>query len=107
MGGASQESAQPIILSQHGTIIGLFPEVDFKEQTNDLPAFSRLYVFSDGIYEITRPDGTILTYEEFVQILSENRLSPQPVLESTLNAIRGVRGGNQFEDDVSIVEFAL
>jgi sigma-B regulation protein RsbU (phosphoserine phosphatase) len=107
MGSPTGDAAQPVVLSQPGTIIGLFPEVDYKEQTGHLPAFSRLYLFSDGIYEITRPDGTILTYEQFVQILSDAKLSSGSALESTLGAIRAVRGGNQFEDDVSIVEFTF
>jgi phosphoserine phosphatase RsbU/P len=107
IGGGGRETSQPVVLSQHGTIIGLFPDLDFKEQTSELPPFCRLYVFSDGIYEITRPDGTILTYEEFVQILSDSGHDSAHVLDNTINAIRTVRGDDQFEDDVSIVEFAL
>jgi len=107
MAGPAQETAEPQVLSQTGTIIGLFPDANFSEQTNELPPSSRLYVFSDGIYEITRADGTILTYEEFVRILGDAKGNGRPVLEHAIDAVRAVRGGDQFEDDVSIVEFAL
>ncbi len=107
MAGPAQETAEPQVLSQTGTIIGLFPDANFTELTNELPPVSRLYVFSDGIYEITRADGTILTYEEFVRILGDAKGNGRPVLEHAIDAVRAVRGGDQFEDDVSIVEFAL
>jgi sigma-B regulation protein RsbU (phosphoserine phosphatase) len=107
MAGATRETAKPVELSQRGAIIGAFPEMNFGEGSRDLPAFSRLYIFSDGIYEVTRPDGTILTYEEFVGILADSKRSSGAALEHTIGAIRAARGGDQFEDDVSIIELAF
>ena len=77
------------------------------EDSRDLPAFSRLYVFSDGIYEVTKPDDTMLTYEEFMDILTDSSRNAGSALEHTIGALRLVRGGDQFEDDVSIIEFAF
>src|SRR5579862_590144 len=65
--GAPEEIAT---LSQPGAIVGAFPEMVYESQTVDAPESSRLYVFSDGIYEVTRPDGTMLTFNEFVGILA-------------------------------------
>jgi sigma-B regulation protein RsbU (phosphoserine phosphatase) len=107
MAGSSRETAELIELSQPGAIIGAFPEMEFAEEARDLPAFSRLYVFSDGIYEVTKPDETILTYEEFLQILTDSSRDAGPALEHAIRAIRSIRGGDQFEDDVSIIEFAF
>jgi len=105
--GRTRETAEAQQLTQPGPIIGVFPDHVFIEESRELPSFSRLYVFSDGIYEVTKPDGTILTYEEFLHILVGAQHSREPVLPSAINAIRAVRGGDQFEDDISIIEFAF
>lgn len=107
LAGTTRETAKPVELAQRGAIIGAFPDMEFGEGVQDLPAFSRLYVFSDGIYEITKTDGTILTYEEFMETLAASKNSAGSALEHTIGAIRAVRDGDQFEDDVSIVEFAF
>jgi phosphoserine phosphatase RsbU/P len=104
MAGPTQDAAEPLKLSQPGMVIGAFPGVPFKAEARDLPAFSRLYVFSDGIYEVTRPDNTMLTYDEFMAILDDSKHTAGSVLEKTIGAIRTERGGDQFEDDVSIIE---
>jgi phosphoserine phosphatase RsbU/P len=104
MAGASAESAQPLKLSKPGTIIGAFPDMTFESEAMDLPAFSRLYVFSDGIYEVARPNGTMMKYSDFVDILVASKRSAGSVIQQTFSAIQSVRGGDQFEDDVSIVE---
>jgi len=107
MAGANRETAKPMELSERGAIIGAFPEMNFGEGAQDLPEFSRLYIFSDGIYEITKPDGTIFTYEEFTDILTDSKRGAGPALEHTIGAVRAAHGGGQFEDDVSIIELAL
>jgi serine phosphatase RsbU (regulator of sigma subunit) len=104
MGGASEETAQPLELSKTGAVIGVFPEMTFDSEAIDLPAFSRLYVFSDGIYEVLRPDGTMLEYSEFVDILAASKRSAGSIIKQTVGAIQNLHGGQQFEDDVSIVE---
>jgi phosphoserine phosphatase RsbU/P len=104
MGGTSEETAELRKLSKPGTIIGAFPDMAFHSEAMDLPKFSRLYVFSDGIYEVARPDGTMLKYSDFENILTSSKPGAGSVIEQTFGQIRAVRGEDQFEDDVSIVE---
>jgi phosphoserine phosphatase RsbU/P len=107
MGGTAWETAEPIELSQRGTMIGVAPETTFTSAVVDLPEFSRLYVFSDGVYEVTRPDDTMMTFAEFVSTLAASKRATVSPIEHVIGAIRTVRGGDQFEDDVSIVELTL
>jgi len=107
MGGSAWETAELIELSQRGTMIGVAPDTTFKAAVVDLPEFSRLYVFSDGVFEVTRPDDTMTTYAEFVSTLSGSKRATVSPIEHVIGAIRTVRGGDQFEDDVSIIEVTL
>jgi sigma-B regulation protein RsbU (phosphoserine phosphatase) len=104
MAGPTQDTAEAIKLSQPGMVIGAFPEVQFEAEVRDLPAFSRLYVFSDGVYEVTRPGKAMMSYEEFMEVLNDSKRSAESVLEDTMGAIRTLHGGDQFEDDVSMME---
>ena len=107
LAGTSQQTAEPISLSKPGMIIGAFPGAPFKAEAKDLQEFSRLYIFSDGIYEVARPDGTMMKYSDFTDILVSSTRGSGSVIAQTVDAIRSVRGGDQFEDDISIVEITF
>jgi serine phosphatase RsbU (regulator of sigma subunit) len=101
------DSAAPVELANHQMLIGAFPSVAFEQQTYPLPESGRLYIFSDGIYEITRPDGTMLTFKEFVDILSSPSGSASAPIDDTIDRLRAEMGGGDFDDDVSIIEITL
>ena len=66
---------------------------------------ARVYVFSDGIYELKRDDGSTVTLEEF------NRELGRPVASAKLDSIVAwaaqIRGNDRFEDDISLLEVSL
>jgi phosphoserine phosphatase RsbU/P len=107
--GDSPDTAVQTRLAARGMIIGGLPGVKFKEDVRDLPAFSRLYFFSDGAFEITRSDGTMLGLREFAEMLPDDRRENQGALADTVRMLKAVRGAEHehFEDDVSIVEVTL
>jgi sigma-B regulation protein RsbU (phosphoserine phosphatase) len=88
-----------------GLIIGMMPDAAFESRETQVPDNSNLFLFSDGAFEITRPDGSMWTIEEFADLLCRfdpaSRLAPLSDVEV---AIRTVRGADHFEDDVSILE---
>jgi len=102
--GPTEETADAVRLSQSGTIIGAFPEALFPQETRKLPRFSRLYLFSDGVYEVTKPDNTLLTYKDFMSILTDSERGGRSTIEHAVGTMRAAGRGDQFEDDVSIVE---
>jgi len=85
-----------------GPIIGMVPDMEFDAQHTPIPPGSLLHIFSDGIYEVTRPDESMVTFQEFVGIVSR---APQgATMPFAIEAIRAERGQPDFEDDVSLVE---
>jgi phosphoserine phosphatase RsbU/P len=104
MAGESADTAVPVKLAKPGMIIGGFPSMKFAEEVRSLPAFSRLYFFSDGVYEIERPDGTMLGLPALVDLLSNAGRRGGGTLADTVRSLHEVRGTERFEDDVSIVE---
>ena len=89
-------------LTAKGTVVGAFPVASYSTETVPVPPRSRLYLFSDGAYEIDRPGKEMMTYDEFGKLLSEKRFSE---LDAILAEVRNQHGDNLLEDDFSLVSF--
>ena len=101
--GPAAEACKIAQLKTPGMVIGGLPGTTFENASCDVEAFGKLFVFSDGVYEITRPDGTLLQYNEFVQILTAPLQPGTSEIERTLCTLREIQGSGNFEDDFSIV----
>jgi len=86
-------------------MIGMVPGTRFEAQTSVVPAGSRLFVFSDGVYEVCSPSGAWLDFDQFVQMLVA-RSAPHAIgLDGVLADVRAWQQRETFEDDCSIVAF--
>lgn len=105
--GAAADTAAPVHLRTRSPIIGGLPGMVYRAESCELGPFAQLYVFSDGAYELTRPDAEMLTFAEFVDLLARPSPPGQSRLDRLLSDLRSLHGSDAFEDDVSIVEAEL
>ncbi|NJK33830.1 MAG: SpoIIE family protein phosphatase [Oscillatoriales cyanobacterium SM2_2_1] len=93
-------------LKTPGLPIGIIDDAEFQEETYTVPPDSRLYVFSDGSYEIPINDQEIWGLSNLGQALHAQRTNPDPILDLILQqALQSRRDAKAtFDDDVSIVE---
>ncbi|NER36635.1 MAG: SpoIIE family protein phosphatase [Oscillatoria sp. SIO1A7] len=85
--------------------IGMFPTAQYVNDSCEIEDTSTLYVFSDGIYEIRLPDGTVWDLNDFLQLLRDcHRTGKAFSLEPILDAVRSLKAKETFEDDVSLLE---
>ena len=89
-------------LSAKGPVVGAFPAASYSMETVRVVPGARLYLFSDGAYEVDRPGKEMMTYEEFGELLSEHRFSP---IEVIFTEVRAQHGDSPLEDDFSLVSF--
>jgi|LauGreDrversion4_2_1035121.scaffolds.fasta_scaffold09886_7 sigma-B regulation protein RsbU (phosphoserine phosphatase) len=87
-----------------GPMIGAFPGLPYESAEVPLPAGSRLYVYSDGIHELIRADGTLWTLEEYLAGVSQEARGPDGAVERLVRRSQAWRGRDDFEDDVSVLE---
>jgi phosphoserine phosphatase RsbU/P len=86
-----------------GMLVGAMPSVCYKSATTFIPENSRLFVFCDGAYEIGRPDGTRLDFEnDFVPYLLTNGRDVN-IPEQVLAWVRSVHGSETLADDFSFL----
>jgi sigma-B regulation protein RsbU (phosphoserine phosphatase) len=87
-----------------GMPIGLFPEAKYSDGFCDIDISSTLYIFSDGAYEITKPDGTLWSLDAFIQLLVSLPHKVDDQLDHVLNYLISLHSQEVFEDDLSILK---
>ena len=102
--GQDEASARPVLLETGGTIIGAMTGVKFRTAVHELQPYAKLYIFSDGAYEIFQPDGSLWMLEDFVRLLASP--TPQGVsdLDHIVSTITAIHGTDTFDDDFSLVK---
>lgn len=93
-------------LGTTGMMIGAFPFASYTDVTTALPSGTKLYVFSDGCYEVTNADEVMMTVDDFSKVLADATQQPQ-TLDHIVQQIRNWQGMPDFEDDFSLVEFGF
>jgi sigma-B regulation protein RsbU (phosphoserine phosphatase) len=89
-------------LESQGGIIGMMPDMPFESSACDLGPFAELLLFSDGVYEIERPDGAMWTFDEFAAFTADQPPGPG-CIDRLLAEARRLRGSDVLGDDFSMV----
>jgi PAS domain S-box-containing protein len=88
-------------------IIGGQRDVAYQGKIQEIQQPSRLYVFSDGVYEITKVDGSIWGLDEFLEFSVQSFKSDQSNLDGLLTYVQTLAQKQQFDDDFTILEIAF
>lgn len=95
-------------LTSTDPLIGMMPEgMPFENRTIELGPYARLLLYSDGVFEVERPDGVMWTFPEYVEFVKGMLPDSQPLIERVHGKSRELRGQEMFADDWSIVEARL
>ena len=92
-------------LKTSGLPIGMLPDVKYHWKRCYIPPNSRLYLFSDGVYEIRQLDNTIMGLDDFIDILAKH--SPSQTIDDILAQVNARAQNRTFSDDLSLLEVYL
>jgi sigma-B regulation protein RsbU (phosphoserine phosphatase) len=101
--GPSAAEATPQQLKCVGLAAGMLEGTAYDTREIELGPFARMLLYSDGVYEITRPDGTMWKLREFVEFVSALP-SGEPTADRVLQEVRQIRGSELLVDDFSFLE---
>ena len=93
------------ILAAKGPVIGAMPGMKFASAEAVIPPAARLFVFSDGAYEIVRHDGSMMSHDDLRQLLS--RAPHENAAAWIMEQLRALNSQSVFDDDVSLVELCF
>lgn len=90
-----------------GPMIGAIPGVPYGTGTASIPPGTSLWIYSDGIHELMQPDGSIWSLREFLDGVAVEGRAGEGAVDRLIARSRAVRGRDDFEDDVSLLEVVL
>ena len=97
--GAAQRLGTP------GFPVGAHPDAQFGGGTHTLAPDARLYLYSDGAYEIETGDGGLLMVDGLIDLITQGLAETDtPVTDCILRQARTLRGSPDFEDDFLLLE---
>ena len=89
-------------VNEPGMITGFMPDTVYQSSSLEVLPGSRLIVICDGTYEVTKPDGTLLDFEEFKDFMALHGKEPD-AFHRLLNWLRSMNGPGPLDDDFSLV----
>lgn len=101
-GTASAAGAVSSRLLEKGMIIGAMEDLPFSSSSCTVPPGACLLVICDGCYEILRPDGRTLEFEDFEAFMRDRAMEPE-ALDALYAWAQEHSGGRGLDDDFSIV----
>jgi sigma-B regulation protein RsbU (phosphoserine phosphatase) len=85
-------------------MVGVWPDCSFESATAELDPFAQLYLYSDGVFEVTRPTGPMWQFDDFVQYVAAQPRSEAGFPDRLLAYVRDLHGGETLADDFSLLE---
>ena len=68
---------------------------------------SRLYVFSDGVYDITKADGSIWGFNDFLEFKARAFKADETNLDRLITHAQELASVDEFDDDFTILEITF
>jgi sigma-B regulation protein RsbU (phosphoserine phosphatase) len=95
------------VLDSAGPMIGADLDVTYETRSCSLDGATQLLLFSDGVFEIAKTDGTMWPFQDFLAFMGRGPAPGEP--DSTIDRLVAhtaqLGGTSEYQDDFSIVEF--
>jgi sigma-B regulation protein RsbU (phosphoserine phosphatase) len=99
--------ANVVPLRTANNVIGAMPDVTYKKSKHQLGEQNTLYIFSDGVYEVEKSDGSMWHFDEFTEFMNKLRAGTQSRLDRLYQHAEKINHQENFEDDFTILEVAF
>jgi sigma-B regulation protein RsbU (phosphoserine phosphatase) len=94
-------------LVSSGPVTGAVPGVKYETKERVIAGAARVYIVSDGTFEIKQADGSMWPVQEFFSFFGEPVPPGESELDRLLDRVKALHGPGSLEDDFSILRFQL
>ena len=99
------EGEEPSELGTPDMIVGVDLDYSYENRSMKVTPGSRLFLFSDGVYEVRKASGKMMAFREFTEHLTRQARKPSgSTVQAVLHDIQGLSGTDHFDDDFSLLE---
>jgi sigma-B regulation protein RsbU (phosphoserine phosphatase) len=92
------------LLRTKNYVIGGMPDVKYRKRVQKVNSPSCMYLFSDGVYEIPKTDGSMWQFNDFAKFVQQPGNGSQSDIERIFQHARKINQFDSFEDDFTIVQ---
>ena len=87
-------------------MIGAVTDLEYESGSTTLDAFAKIYLLSDGAYEIEKADKTMWPFSEFLAFMGQGPHDGTETskMDQLIAHDRELMGTDEFADDLSLVE---
>lgn len=103
--GPERDAAAPA--QARNGLIGAMPGRAYRSERLTVPPGASIYLFSDGLFELTAEDGRQCVLDEFLPVLVEPPVPGMTESQRLYRAAQARARGGEFDDDVSILVVSL
>jgi len=107
LGGNTTEDSKSTLLRTPNYVIGGMSDATYEKKECLVGEHDRLYIFSDGVYEVEKSDGSMWRFQEFAEFMNEVKAEGQSILDHLHRNACNLRQSDSFEDDFTIVEVSF
>lgn len=100
-------SGEPVSLGTRNCIVGGMPGVAYRSDSVKVDAPARLYVFSDGVYEVHDPDGVMWSLDELRDFLRDPGAHDGKEIDALYAYLRERSGLDILPDDFSMLRVSF
>jgi serine phosphatase RsbU (regulator of sigma subunit) len=94
---------KPKPLNTANPLVGMLPSRDYAAEETVLPPGSSLYLFSDGVFEVTTADDRQLALQDFIPIIARGSGPAGAEPQRIYREVRALAKPGPLTDDFSIV----
>lgn len=88
-------------------IVGGLDGIDFEYDEVEIKPAARLYVFSDGVYEIMNENGACWEFDDLKAYLKDSGDRGKSTMDDLWAHVRQIAGSETLEDDFSVLEIRI
>jgi sigma-B regulation protein RsbU (phosphoserine phosphatase) len=104
---ASEGDSNAAPLRTPNYVIGGMAEATYEKRECLVGENNTLYIFSDGVYEVEKVDGSMWRFQEFTDFMNKAKTDGQSILDRLYSYARNLGNSEKFEDDFTILEVAF
>jgi sigma-B regulation protein RsbU (phosphoserine phosphatase) len=98
---------EPLIFPATGPVMGIMPGTKFPAVSSAIAPGARLFIFSDGVFEVRRNRQMLWDLPGCIAHLAEHGQHEENVMDALLTQIRTLRGSAHLDDDFSFIDAHL
>lgn len=91
-------------LFSQNTMIGIDDRYEYRSDIFEIRKNTKVYMYTDGAYEVNLPDGSMMGIEALANELSKYQDTPSNEIDKLYYALLKLNGGNCLEDDFTMMK---